>query len=102
MFQTLNKLARAITQGSTPANAPRSPQLSLHQLTVTHVDEFSGVVGVQFPDPSGTVVSGVRYVRAYSADNPPQVGDVVWAHQYGTDLMVVGQHVVPTNFVTVS
>jgi hypothetical protein len=96
----LQKLARKVTQGNTPANIPPAPQMSLHQLTVTHVDTFSGVVGVQFPDPAGTVVQGVRFMQAYSAANPPSVGDTVWAHQYGTDLMVVGQHVIPTNFIT--
>jgi hypothetical protein len=74
--------------------------MALHQLTVTHVDVFSGVVGVQFPDPSGTIVSGVRFMQSYGPGNPPQVGHTVWAHQYGTDLLVVGQHIIPTNFVT--
>lgn len=96
----LNKLARGITQGNTPALVPRTPQMQLHQLTVTHVDTFSGVVGVQFPDPAGTIVQGVRYMQAYSDTYQPAVGHVVWAHQYGTDLLVVGQHIVPTNFVT--
>lgn len=98
----LSRLARWITRGNTLPQVPRTPQLALHQLTVTHVDTFSGVVGVQFPDPSGFIVQGVRFMQSYTPDNPPSVGDTVWAHQFGTDLLVVGQHIVPTNFITPS
>jgi hypothetical protein len=96
----VNRLARVITRGNAPPHVPRAPQMALHQLTVTHVDPFSGVVGVQFPDPSAPVVQGVRFIQAYSPTNTPSVGDAVWVHQYGTDLMVLGQHVVPINFIT--
>lgn len=97
---TLSRLARHIARGNTLPQVPRTPQMHAHLLTVTHVDTFSGVVGVQFPDPSGFIVQGVRYMQSYSPMNSPSVGDTVHAIQYGTDLWVVGQHIVPTNFVT--
>ena len=98
----IRKLARSIVQGNTPAQVRRPLTVDIHHLTVTQVDEFSGTVGVQFPDPSGngTIVSGVRVVRPYTSDSPPTAGDIAVVHQYGTEMYVMGQHVVPTNFIT--
>lgn len=97
----LEQLARAIKRSNTasPAWLPRTPQLSQHFLTVTGVDNGNGVVDVQFPDPSGLIVSGVRVIQPYGIGNSPQVGHVVLAHAYGTDMMVMGQLIVPTSVV---
>jgi hypothetical protein len=97
----LRKLARKITQGNTPAQTPRPPQLQVHHLTVTNVDNFSGVVGAQFPDPSAPVVQNLRVIQPYSSDNPPSVGDTAVVHDYGGTFYVIGELVVPTNFITV-
>jgi hypothetical protein len=90
-----DRLARAIKRSntSTPAWLPRAPQLTLHQGTLTNVDPFNGVADFQFPDPSGIVLPAVRYIQPYSSVSPPTVGDVVWAHHYGTDFLIMGQHV---------
>ncbi len=96
------QLARAIKQSntSTPAWLPRAPQMSMHQGTLTSVDPFNGIADFQFPDPSGLVVPAVHYIQPYTANNTPTVGDVVWAQHYGTDLLIMGQHVVLNGFVT--
>lgn len=97
----IDQLARMIKGGSSssPAWVPRVPQLSQHFVTVTGVDNYNGVVDVQFADPSGLIVPGVRVIQSYGAGNNPQVGHVVLAHAYGTDFMVMGQLVVPTSVV---
>lgn len=97
-----DRLARAIKRSntSTPAWLPRSPQLTLHQGTLTHVDSFNGVANFQFPDPSGVILPAVRYIQPYTPDNPPTIGDVVWAHHYGTDFLIMGQHVTLNGFVS--
>jgi hypothetical protein len=99
---TARKLARRIVQGNTPAQVRRPLTVDIHHLTVTQVDVFSGTVGVQFPDPSGngTEVSAARVVQPYTTDHPPLAGDIAVVHQYGTELYVMGQHVVPVNFIT--
>lgn len=99
---TIDQLARAIKRSntSTPAWLPRPPQVSIHQGTLTRVDPFNGIVDFQFPDPSGLVLPAVRYIQPYTAYNPPQVGDVVWAQHSGTDFLIMGQHVVLTGSVT--
>lgn len=98
----LDRLARSVRRGGVPAWVPRAPQLTMHLGTVNSVDLFNGWVDFQFADPSGLVVPAVRFMQAYSADNPPQVGHTVWALHFGTDLIVAGQHVVQTNIVTPS
>lgn len=97
----LDRLARAVRGSTTnnPAWLPRAPRLTMHQGTITRVDTYNGLVDFQFPDPSGSILSAVRYIQPYTAGNPPQIGDVVWAHHYGTDFMVLGQHVSLNNFV---
>lgn len=97
----LDRLARAV-KGNNPAWLPRAPQLTLHQGTVTGVDLGNGVVNFQFADPSGLIVPGVRFLQSYTATSVPEVGHVVWMSMYGTDPMVLGQHILPTNFVVPS
>jgi hypothetical protein len=71
----------------------------MHMGTVNSVDLFNGVVDFGYNDPSGQVQSGVRFLQAYGPDNPPAAGHTVWAYHTGTDLVVLGQHVVPTSIV---
>lgn len=99
MASSFDRLARNMKNGGTPAWIPRAPQLSLHQGTVNGVDLFNGIVNFQFNDPSGLVLPGVRFLQSYSTNNPPAAGHVVWAAHFGTDLLVLGQHVVPANIV---
>jgi hypothetical protein len=101
---SIDRLARAIKRSNTttPAWLPRNPQVSMHQGTVTRVDNFNGVVDFQFPDPSGLIVPAVRYIQPYTADDPPLEGDVVWAQHYGTDFIVMGRHIVLGGTVTIS
>lgn len=92
---TVSMLARAIKRSntSTPAWLPRAPQLSLHQGTLSAVDVPAGSVDFLFPDPSGLVLPQVRFMQPYTDSNVPEVGHVVWGLHYGTDFMVIGQHV---------
>jgi len=73
--------------------------MTMHQGTVGAVDPFKGVVDFQFNDPSGLIIPGVRFLQAYSASNLPAEGHTVWAGHFGTDLVVLGQHIVPPNLV---
>jgi hypothetical protein len=73
--------------------------MSMHMGTVNTVDLFNGILDYSVNDPSGLVVPGVRYLQAYGPDNPPAQGHTVWVAHTGTDLVVMGQHVVPTSIV---
>jgi hypothetical protein len=95
----IDRLARSVKRGDQPAWVPRAPQVTMYQGSVTAVDTFKGIVGFQFNDPSGLVLPGVRYLQSYSAANPPAAGDVVWAQHFGTDIVILGQHVVPANLI---
>lgn len=99
MGSELSRLARAIKSPGNPAWLPRTPQSSYHQGTLTGVDHGNGVADFQFADPSGIVVPGVRILQTYSPTYLPQEGHVVWMHLYGTDPMIIGQHVPSTGFL---
>lgn len=96
----LSRLGRAIKSSGNPAWLPRVPQISWHQGTIMGVDHGNGVADFQFADPSGLVVPAVRYLQAYTPTNLPQVEHTVWLQMYGTDPMIMGQHVFPVNFLT--
>jgi hypothetical protein len=97
----LDRLARNIKRTNSTAWSPRSQTSTLHQGTVNAVDVFNGHVDFGLTDPSGLVVPAVRYLQAYSTANPPSVGDVVWAQHFGTDILILGQHVVPANALVI-
>lgn len=97
---SLGRLSRAIKSSGNPAWLPRVPQVTYHQGTLTGVDLGSGVADFQFADPSGIIVPGVRILQAYTSTNLPDVGHTVWMQMYGTDPMIMGQHVFPVNFLT--
>lgn len=98
----IDRAARAIKKANTSNSAriPRGQQMSLHQGTLTRVDTFNGVADFQFPDPGGLIVPSVNYLRPYSTDSPPSIGDVVWGIHNGTDFMIWAQHVVLNGFVS--
>jgi hypothetical protein len=95
----LDRLARSVKGRGQSAWAQRPPSISLHQGTVDRVDTFNGIVDFLANDPSGLVIPSVRYMRPYTATNTPALGDVVWGLHFGTDMFVMGQHIVPTNIV---
>ncbi len=94
------RLARNIKGTSSTAWAPRQQKMSMHQGTVNRVDTFSGIVDFLTNDPSGLVIPTVRYIQPYTSTNSPTVGDVVWGLHFGADMFVLGQHIVPPNFIT--
>lgn len=97
----IDRLARQVARSdSQPAYVPRAPQLSLHMGTLTAVDNSTNTAHFQFNDPSGLILPGVRVLQAYSASNIASAGDIVWGFHNGTDFMIAGQHMVPTNTVT--
>lgn len=95
----LARLARNIKRTNASAWGPRPQTMTMHQGTVNAVDTFNSVADFQTNDPSGLVIPAVRYIQPYSATTTPSVGDVVWAMQFGTDMLIMGQHIVPTNIV---
>jgi hypothetical protein len=95
----LDRLARNIKRTSSTAWSPRSQQMAMHQGTVNAVDTFNGHADFMTNDPSGLVVPSVRYLQPYTSTNTPSVGDVVWAMHFGTDLLIIGQHIVPVSVV---
>ena len=96
------RFSRAVTSSgdSSSSRTQRPPQLSMHYATLTGVDNINGVADIQLNDPSQYVISGVRVATPYTATNTPSVGDVVIVHHYGTDITIVGQHVIPNTTVT--
>lgn len=100
-FAYLANVARQAMRGlssDSSARAPRSLALSLHMGKLAAVDTETNTA--QFiVNGSAVQIPGVRYLQAYTADAPPAAGDVVWAHHNGTDLLILGQHVVPTSTV---
>jgi hypothetical protein len=95
----IDRLARHMRGGSSPAWTPRQPQMSMHQGTLSNVDLGRGVVDFEFPDQGGLVVPQVRYLQPYTDLNPPTAGDVVWAGHFGADLIVFGRHYIPTGTI---
>jgi hypothetical protein len=67
--------------------------------TIAASDINTNTAHFQFDDPSGLIVPGVRVIQAYGAGNQPAIGHTVWAFHNGTDLMILGQHVIPTNTI---
>jgi hypothetical protein len=96
----IDRLARSVKRGDSPAWVPRPPQVSMYQGFVTRVDTFNGIVDFQMNDPSGLVLPGVRYLQPYLPTRLPNIGDVVWAQHFGTDVIILGQHIVPNSIVT--
>jgi hypothetical protein len=90
----IDRAARAIKRANTssPAWVQRRQQLSMHQGTLTRVDEFNNVADFQFPDPGGFIVPSVNIIRPYNSAADAQVGHVVWGVHVGTDFMILGQH----------
>jgi hypothetical protein len=95
----LARLARNIKRTSSTAWAPRPQQMSMHLGTINSVNTFNGVADFLTNDPSGLVIPSVRYIQPYTATNPPVVGDNVWMQHFGTDVLILGQHIVPQNFI---
>lgn len=95
-------LARAIAKSGTTSSAwvNRAQQVSMHQGTLTRVDTFNGIVDLQLPDPSAPLLQSVRYIQPYTLTNLPTVGDVVHMMHNGTDVFVLGQHVILNGFVS--
>lgn len=97
----LDRLARNIKRTNSTAWSPRPPQLTLHQGVINAVDTFNGHADFMTNDPTGLVIPAVRYIQPYTATNTPTVGDVAWAMHFGTDILIMGQHVVPPySFIT--
>lgn len=96
----LARLARNIKRTNSTAWAPRQQNITLHQGTINAVDTYNGVADFLLNDPSGLVVPSVRYIQPYSTDNPPSLNDVAWAMHFGTDILIMGQHIVPPNIVS--
>lgn len=94
--------ARAVAKSGSTNTAwmPRPMQMSHHQATLTRVDTFNGIVDLQLPDPAAPLLQAVRYIRPYTENNLPTVGDVVHMIHTGTDVLVLGQHVILNGFVT--
>ena len=101
MFQAIARLARNIKRpGNSTGWVQRQPQMSLHMGTVGTVDQFNNVADFNYNDPSNTTQAGVRVLLPYPTGVSPTEGDTVIAIHTGTDMWIIGQHVVPTPVVT--
>jgi hypothetical protein len=96
----LDRLARSVKRGDQPAWIPRPPTATMYQGFVNSVNTFRGTIGFEFNDPSGLVLPAVRFLQAYTPDNPPAPGHVVWVQHTGTDLLVLGRHALTDDSVT--
>lgn len=96
------RLARRVSRGSNSSSIrlPRAPQLTMHMGTLAEVDINTNTAHFAFNDPSGLIMPGVPYLQHYSDFHLPEAGDLVLAHQYGTDFFIVAQHLVPNNNVS--
>jgi hypothetical protein len=100
MDAAISRLARNIKRGGTStAWVPRDQRVSMHLGQIGNVDLYNGIVDFEYNDPSGLVIPGVTFLQTYSASNPPAEGHTVWLQHFGTDVMVMGQQVNPTNIV---
>ena len=90
----IDALARTVIRPGSSSWAPRPVALSLHQGAIAAVDYGTNTLQWLF-NGDAVPTSGIRYLQAYSAENPPMPGDVAWAHYNGTNLLVLGRHVVP-------
>lgn len=96
----LDSFARRIVAGTGEgARVPRQQQMSLHMGTLMDVDPITGTAHFAV-NGSDLVIPGVRYLQAYSPSYSPSPGHKVWAQYTGTDLMILGQHVLPISTVT--
>lgn len=95
------RAARRTSRGnnSSSIRLPRTPQLSLHLGTIAAADTNTNTAHFQFNDPSGLVIPGVRVCQTYGGGFQPAAGHLAWAFHNGTDFMILGQHVIPTNLV---
>lgn len=101
MFQTIARLARNIKRGGTTTGwVQRAPTMTLHMGTAGTVDQFNNVADFNYNDPSNAVQSRVRVLLPYPAGVSPAEGDTVIAIHTGTDMWIIGQHIVPTSVVT--
>lgn len=97
-MSVIRDLARRIVRNDSSVRVPRNPKQSFHQGVLTGVDVGTNTVKFQH-NGTGAVIP-VRYLQAYTPDNPPKEGDVVWMQLHGTDPLVMGRHVVPAGPVS--
>lgn len=95
----IQDLARRITRPNSSVRVPRNPKQSFHQGTLTGVDTGTNTVQFQH-NGTGATIPVVRYLQAYTPNNPPKEGDVVWMQLHGTDPLILGRHVVPAGPVS--
>lgn len=95
----IRDLARRISRNDSSVRVTKEPRTSFHQGTLSAVDIGTNTVQFQH-NGSNTEIPGVRYLVAYTADNPPRPGDKVWMQLHGTDPMILGRHVVPNSTVS--
>lgn len=94
----LDDLARQLARSDSSVRVPRSPSISWHQGTLTAIDPSTNTADYQH-NGSGIIIPGVRYLQSYTPNNPPSIGDIVWMQQHGSDVLIIGRHVVPNSLV---
>jgi hypothetical protein len=93
------KLAQKVKRGDQPPWLPRAPQVMLHYGNVVDADPYSGTVDFEFNDPTGLVYPRMQVLLPYTEASQPQQGHVVVTQHYGTDIFVLGRHLITPNFV---
>jgi hypothetical protein len=92
--------ARRIIAGTgDTARTPRPQQISWHLGELADVDPSTGTAHFSV-NGSSLVIPNVRVLQTYGPGYQPVTGHKVWAQQNGTDLLIMGQHLVPIGTVS--
>jgi hypothetical protein len=92
-------LARRMSRNDSSVRIPRTPQISLHQGELAAVDNNTNTVHFTH-NGTGVVIPGVPVMLSYTADHTPTAGDIAVLQMHGTDPVIIGHLVVPTNVVS--
>lgn len=97
---SINSFTRALKSvDSSTVWTPRPGRWSLEQGLIVGTDVGNNVASIQLNGGGDPIAAGVRYVQAYTADNPPVEGEAAWFHYNGRVALLLGRHVVPNGAV---
>lgn len=99
MSSVFRDIARRISRNDSSVRVPKAPQISLHQGKLAAVDNNTNTVHFTH-NGTGVVIPGVPVMMSYTTTRTPAVNDVAVLQMHGTDPVIVGYLVVPTNVVT--
>lgn len=96
----VDRFARVANNGDKTMWVPGQPVVGLHRGSIADVNHPKGVATVNWAD--GSAPNVLRYMLHYGPGNLPQPDHEVWVLQYGETYMIMAQHVVPDDFITLA